>query len=259
MTDFKEFTITMAREAGALLKNKFHEAHTIEYKGEIDIVTEADKMSEDLLITKINQRYPSHAILSEETGAIKKESEYRWIIDPLDGTTNYSHRYPIFCVSIALELKGNIILGVIYNPMSEELFVAEKGAGSFLNGGKLSVSKTTDLSKCMLATGFPYDVRYNKNNNLNYFAAMIKNAQAVRRPGSAALDLAYVAAGCFDGFWELKLNPWDTAAGWLMVTEAGGTVTDLFGASYRFDTPHILASNGLIHEDMISIIKETRS
>jgi myo-inositol-1(or 4)-monophosphatase len=256
MNDYKEFAIAMAREAGALLKDKFNDIHTIEYKGEINIVTEADKASEAMLISNIQKRYPTHAIISEETGGVDNPSPYRWVIDPLDGTTNYSHRYPVFCVSIALELDGSVILGVIYYPMLDELFVAEKGKGAFLNDQKISVSKTTDMSKCLLATGFPYDVRHNKNNNLNYFTAMIMRAQAVRRPGSAALDLAYVAAGRFDGFWELKLNPWDTAAGWLMVTEAGGTVTDLFGTPYHLDTPHILASNGLIHSDMISIIKE---
>ncbi|MBN1664614.1 MAG: inositol monophosphatase [Deltaproteobacteria bacterium] len=256
MSDYREFAVAMAREAGTLLKNKFNDIHTIEYKGEIDIVTEADKASEALLIGNIQKRFPSHAILSEEAGRVENPSPYRWIIDPLDGTTNYSHRYPVYCVSIALELDGQIILGVIYNPMLDELFVAEIGKGAFLNDQKISVSKTTDLSKCLLATGFPYDVRHNKNNNLNYFAAMILKAQAVRRPGSAALDLADVAAGRFDGFWELKLNPWDTAAGWLLVTEAGGTVTNLFGAPYSLDTPHILASNGLIHRDMLSTLEK---
>jgi len=254
MNNYREFAVVMARKAGTLLKSKFNDAHTIEYKGEIDIVTEADKASETLLIATIQKHYPSHAIISEETGGVDQPSPYRWIIDPLDGTTNYSHRYPVFCVSIALELDGHIILGVIYNPMLDELFIAEKGKGAFLNGQKIAVSKTTDLSKCLLATGFPYDVRHNPNNNLNYFAAMIMRAQAVRRPGSAALDLAYVAAGRFDGFWELKLNPWDTAAGWLLVAEAGGIVTDLFGAPYRLDTPHILASNGFIHGNMVSVL-----
>ena len=182
---------------------------------------------------------------------------FRWIIDPLDGTTNYAHGYPIFCVSIALEVEGEILLGAVYNPMLKELFVAQKGEGASLNGSPIAVSGTTDLAKALLGTGFPYDLRENRNNNMNFFRALAMNAQAVRRAGAAALDLAYVAAGRFDGFWELRPMPWDTAAGWLLVTEAGGVVTDLFGAPYGIHSPHILAGNGAINGQMLRIIAET--
>ncbi|MBW2649040.1 MAG: inositol monophosphatase [Deltaproteobacteria bacterium] len=254
MTEYGEFAISMARVAGSLLKDRFRKNHEIDYKGEIDIVTEADKMSEKILITEISRKFPDHNILSEESAEIKKGSRYRWIIDPLDGTTNYAHEFPVFCVSIALEKDGKVITGVIYNPVSEELFVTEKGEGAFMNGSSISVSKTTKISESLLATGFPYDIRRDPNNNINYFDGMALEAQAIRRAGSAALDLAYTAAGRFDGFWELKLHPWDTAAGWLLVNEAGGTITDISGDNYRLDSPGILASNGKIHDSMICIL-----
>ncbi len=251
MPEQGDFAISIAREAGALLKDRFKEKHKIDYKGEIDIVTEADRMSEEVLISKISRRFPDHSILSEEAAEIERASRYRWVIDPLDGTTNYAHGFPMFCVSIALEKDGQIITGVIYNPVSDELFVAGKGEGAFLDGCRISVSGTTQISESLLATGFPYDIRRDPNNNINYFSGMALKAQAIRRAGSAALDLAYTAAGRFDGFWELKLHPWDTAAGWLLVSEAGGVVTDISGGDYYIDSPSILASNGKIHDDMI--------
>ncbi len=254
MTEYGEFAISIARTAGAVLKDRFKENHEIDYKGEIDIVTEADRMSEKILITEISRKFPYHNILSEESTEIKKGSRYRWIIDPLDGTTNYAHGFPVFCVSIALEKDGEVRTGVIYNPISEELFVAEKGEGAFVNGSGISVSGTTEISGSLLATGFPYDIRRDPNNNINYFNEMALEAQAIRRAGSAALDLAYTAAGRFDGFWELKLHPWDTAAGWLLVDEAGGTITDISGNSYHLDSPSMLASNGKIHDRMIRIL-----
>ncbi|MBW2557233.1 MAG: inositol monophosphatase [Deltaproteobacteria bacterium] len=254
MTEYGEFAISIARMAGAVLKDRFSESHEIDYKGEIDLVTEADRMSEKILITEISRKFSDHNILSEESTEIKKGSRYRWIIDPLDGTTNYAHGFPVFCVSIALEKDGAVRTGVIYNPISEELFVAEKGEGAFMNGSSISVSKTTKISRSLLATGFPYDIWRNPNNNINYFGGMALEAQAIRRAGSAALDLAHTAAGRFDGFWELKLHPWDTAAGWLLVNEAGGTITDIFGNPYRLDSPGILASNGKIHDSMIRIL-----
>ncbi len=254
MTEYGKFATAIARVAGSLLKDRFSENHEVDYKGEIDIVTEADRMSEKILITEIGRKFPDHNILSEESREIKKGSRYRWIIDPLDGTTNYAHGFPVFCVSIALEKEGEIITGVVYNPVSEELFVAEKGEGAFMNGSSISVSKTTKISRSLLATGFPYDIWRDPNNNINYFGGMALEAQAIRRAGSAALDLAHTAAGRFDGFWELKLHPWDTAAGWLLVNEAGGTITDIFGNPYRLDSPGILASNGKIHDSMIRIL-----
>ena len=255
MNKYREFTTTIAKEAGIFLKKRFNEKHTVNYKGEIDIVTEVDKMAEEMLISRIDEKFPHHDILAEESTETDKGSEFRWIIDPLDGTTNYAHGYPVFCVSIALEKENEIIIGVIYDPMLEEIFVAEKGKGAFLNSKRISVSKTVELPKSLLATGFPYDIRTNPDNNLNYFNEMATKVLAIRRAGSAALDLAYMAAGRFDGFWELRLNPWDTAAGWLLVEEAGGLVTDIFGKDYHLKSPHILTSNGKIHGEMINVFK----
>jgi myo-inositol-1(or 4)-monophosphatase len=256
MLQWKLFAVDLARKAGALLKEKFNQKHEIHYKGEINLVTEADKMSEDLIIAAISQSFPDHGILSEESPAIPGAGKLRWIIDPLDGTTNYAHRYPVFCVSIALENDGEIVLGVVYDPMRDEMFVSVRGEGAYLNGKKLAVSSLKDISHSLLATGFPYDIRESKENNLDYFNAMAINVQAIRRAGAAALDLAYLAAGRFDGFWELKLKPWDTAAGCLMVEEAGGVVSDLFGKKWNIFSTNVLASNGLIHKKMIDIFRQ---
>lgn len=259
MDDYLSFATAIAREAGLLLKDRLDDRHDIDFKGEIDIVTEADRMSEALILSAIHCQYPGHDILAEESSATRNGSSFRWIIDPLDGTTNYAHGYPVFCVSIALEIEGEVRLGVIYNPMLEELFATEKGGGAYLNGRQLSVSGTDILSYGLLATGFPYDIRTSKDNNVNYFIGMAKKARAVRRAGSAALDLAYVAAGRFDGFWELKLKPWDTAAGCLMVEEAGGMVTDLFGQPFQLQSPHILASNARLHQGMMSVFRQAET
>ena len=255
MRELKNFAMNMAREAGNLLKEKFNSKHEIHYKGEINLVTEADKMSEDLIIAALSSNFPDHGILSEESPAQNSQSMLRWIIDPLDGTTNYAHGYPVFCVSIALENKGVIVLGVIYDPLREDMFVAEGGKGAYLNGKKLKVSPTATLSRSLLATGFPYDIRLSKDNNLNYFNLMAVEAQAIRRAGAAALDLAYLACGRFDGFWELKLMPWDMAAGCLMVEESGGVISDMFGGKWDISSPNVLVSNGLIHEQMINVFK----
>ena len=254
MLNLKSFAVDLARRAGVLLKKKFSQKHKIHYKGKINIVTEADKMSEDLIIESIIRKFPDHGILSEESPAITGAGKMRWIIDPLDGTTNYAHGFPVFCVSIALECDGDIVLGVIYDPMREELFSTIRGKGAYLNGKKLEVSSIKDISRSLLATGFPYDIRDSKENNLDYFNLMAMNVQAIRRAGAAALDLAYLAAGRFDGFWELKLKPWDTAAGCLMVEESGGLVSDLFGKKWNIYSPHVLASNGLIHKKMIKVL-----
>lgn len=255
--DYRRCMASVAVEAGTLLREKLYDRHTVQYKGEINLVTEADRLSETLIMERIRQSFPGHDILAEESPETANGSGFRWIIDPLDGTTNYAHGYPIFCVSIALEIAGEIRLGAVYNPMLAELFTVERGAGAFLNGSRISVSPTADLNKALLATGFPYDIREDRNNNMNYFMAMAMNAQAVRRGGSAALDLAYVAAGRFDGFWELKLMPWDTAAGWLLITEAGGSVTDLSGGPYGLCSPHMLAGNGLVNHEMLRILSHT--
>lgn len=255
MQQLKDFAVDLAHDAGALLMKKFAQSLEIHYKGDINLVTEADKMSENLIIDAIRQNFPDHGILSEESPAILDGSSYRWIIDPLDGTTNYAHGYPVFCVSIALEKEGEIILGVIYDPTRQDTFVAERGKGAYLNGKRLAVSATPDLNRSLLATGFPYDIRQSKENNLNYFNVMAKEVQAIRRAGAAALDIAYVAAGRFDGFWELKLQPWDMAAGCLIVEEAGGEITDIMGSRWNMLSPNILVSNGRIHEPMIAVFR----
>jgi len=258
MNAFIEFAVQTAREAGKLLKCRLNTPHTIDYKGVINLVTEADRMSEALILDRIQKRFPDHSVLAEESPESTGGSEYRWIVDPLDGTTNYAHGYPVFCVSIALEQRGCIIAGVVYNPMMDELFLAEQGKGSWLNGQRISVSGTPDLSRSLVATGFPYDIRESEMNNLDYFNSMVKQVQAIRRAGSAALDMAYVAAGRFDGFWELKLMPWDTAAASLLIREAGGSVSDLFGHDFSLDAPHVLASNGKIHPQLISALQKSR-
>lgn len=254
MRNLKSFAVGIARNAGALLKKKFNKTHAIQYKGDINIVTEADKMSEHLIIKSIRRNFPDHGILSEESPAIAGAGKIRWIVDPLDGTTNYAHGYPVFCVSIALERDGNVVLGVIYDPMRDDLFSAVRGKGAYLNSKKLSVSSIRDISRSLLATGFPYDIRESRDNNLDYFNRMAVKVQAIRRAGAAALDLAYLAAGRFDGFWELKLKPWDTAAGCLMVEEAGGRISDLSGKKWNIASPGVLASNGLIHQKMLDVL-----
>ncbi|MBE0559139.1 MAG: inositol monophosphatase [Proteobacteria bacterium] len=252
--EHRQFLAKVIVEAGGLLRERFEDLHEVRYKGEINLVTEADLLSEALIAERIRRSFPGHDILAEESPETKHGSCFRWIIDPLDGTTNYAHGYPIFCVSIALEVEGEILLGAVYNPMLKELFVAQKGEGASLNGIPISVSRTADLAKGLLGTGFPYDLRENRNNNMNYFKALAMSTQAIRRAGAAALDLAYLAAGRFDGFWELRPMPWDAAAGWLLVTEAGGVVTDLHGAPYGLHSPHILAGNGFLNEQMLAVI-----
>jgi myo-inositol-1(or 4)-monophosphatase len=254
MLSLRKFAEQTAQKAGILLKEKLNKKHEIYYKGEINLVTEADKMSEDLIVTAIRRNYADHGILAEESPAIAGSGKFRWIIDPLDGTTNYAHGYPVFCVSIALEDDGIVIIGVIYDPMRDEMFTAVCGEGAYLNGNRLKVSSATDISRSLLATGFPYDIRKSKKNNIDYFISMAKRAQAVRRAGAAALDLAYVAAGRFDGFWELKLMPWDMAAGVLMVKESGGTISDTAGKEWYLTSPDVVASNGFIHQQMIKVL-----
>jgi myo-inositol-1(or 4)-monophosphatase len=257
MHSYRKFIEETARAAGALLREKIDDRHTVQYKGEINLVTEADHLSEALIVERIRRTFPDHDILAEESPETANGSGFRWIIDPLDGTTNYAHGYPVFCVSIALEAEGKILFGSVYNPMLDEMFTAEREAGAFLNGRRLRVSRTAELSRSLLATGFPYDIRKERNNNINFFEVMALNTQAVRRAGSAALDMAYVAAGRFDGFWELKLMPWDTAAAWLLIEEAGGIVTDLHGDPFHLHSPHIIAANNLIHAEISRILAGT--
>ncbi|MCX7981298.1 MAG: inositol monophosphatase [Syntrophales bacterium] len=249
------FALAVANRAGQLLKERFGLRHQVEFKGEVNLVTETDRMSEDLIISAIKEKWPDHDVMAEERPYRAQGAPWRWIVDPLDGTTNYAHGFPFFCVSIAWEFEQEVIGGVVYNPLLEEVFVVEKGRGVFLNGRRLMVSTVDDLSHALLATGFPYDIRETSEDNIKEFSLMAKKAQAIRRAGSAALDLAYVAAGRLDGFWELKLSPWDTAAGALMVKEAGGIVTDLEGHEHTLSTPHIVASNGRIHAQMLKWLK----
>ncbi len=252
--EIRKVAIEAALEAGALLKGRLGHAGRVDFKGEVDIVTEMDRRSEGLIVERIRREFPGHGIIAEESDERKAASGYRWIIDPLDGTTNYSHGFPVFCVSIGFEAEGEVILGVVYNPMLDELFVAEKGRGALLNNAPISVSRTASLGRSLLATGFPYDLRTASANNFDLFRNFSLRAQAIRRAGSAALDLCYVASGRFDGFWEMKLSAWDTAAGTLMVTEAGGRVTDFDGGLYSNFKPRCLASNGLIHEEMMEVL-----
>lgn len=243
-----------ARMAGELLMKQFGACQRVDHKGEIDLVTETDWRSEKAIVEALRAAYPGHSILTEEGTEQGGDGRFRWIVDPLDGTTNYAHGYPCFCVSIAVENEGEIVLGAIYNPVLEEMFAAQKGRGATLNGQSLAVSQTQHLTDSLLATGFPYDIRRSQANNLDHFAHFALRAQAIRRAGSAALDLCYVAAGRFDGFWEMRLAPWDVAAGGLMVAEAGGVVTDFAGGRFMIDGGEILASNGRIHSQMVEVL-----
>jgi myo-inositol-1(or 4)-monophosphatase len=255
MDNFLDAPIEIAHEAGALLNSFFEGPIEIQYKGPMDVVTEADRRSEALITKRLSQEFPDHGIVAEEGGGHKGSSDYCWYVDPLDGTTNFAHRFPAFCVSLGLARRNEVIAGVIYDPFHRELYTAERGAGAFLNGRRLSVSKTDDLAEGLVATGFP---PYASDHELNiqYYFRFTQACHGVRRAGSAALDLCSVAAGRFEGFWELKLNPWDKAAGVLMVTEAGGRVTDLSGGPFKLLENEVFASNSLVHDSMLQIFSE---
>jgi myo-inositol-1(or 4)-monophosphatase len=249
--EFLPATAEIAREAGALLMDYFRRRVSVEYKGEADLVTEADRESESLIRDRIRNFWPSHDILGEEQGLVDTGSEYRWYVDPLDGTTNFAHGFPVFSVSMALEHRGKRIAGVIYDPTRDELFAAAQGGGAYLNGKKIHVSSIGNLSETLVATGFPSHKRH-KNPNIFFYHQITLRTHGVRRAGSAALDLCAVACGRFDGFWEFNLNPWDTAAGVLMVEEAGGTVTDFHGVPFQLARRETLASNGLVHAALLA-------
>ena len=255
MKDFLAVAVEAARKAGGILKENLHGTREITYKGDINLVTEMDTRSERAVVGTLRASFPDHGIIAEEETTIRNGSGYTWIIDPLDGTTNYAHGYPCFSVSIALEHEGDVITGVVYDPMRDELFTAQKGQGAYLNGKRIKVSIVDTLIKSLLATGFPYDRKVSEKNNLDYFHDLLMASQEVRRDGSAALDLCSVAAGRFDGFWELKLKPWDVAAGSLIVCEAGGRVTDLSGNTFDIFADEVLASNGIIHGQMVEILR----
>jgi myo-inositol-1(or 4)-monophosphatase len=253
---YLEVAIAAAKEAGWIQMLHFRHFHKVEYKGEINPVSEVDKLCEKAVAQIISNTFPGHDLLTEESTFQGKGSSFKWIIDPIDGTTNYIHGFPFFCVSIGVEIEGEVKLGVVYDPLLDELFQAETGKGAFLNGDRISVSRNQVLDRSFLTTGFPYDVREHADFYLRFFRQFMTNSVAIRRPGSAALDLCYVAAGRFDGFWELKLHAWDVAAGSLIVTEAGGRVTDFQGGPFNIYSEEILASNGLIHQEMLQVIQE---
>ncbi|HEY6270930.1 MAG TPA: inositol monophosphatase family protein [Terriglobales bacterium] len=239
----------LAREAGALLLSCFGKV-AIEYKGEVDLVTQADRRSEQLIVGRIRELWPDHDLIGEEGSRRETNSEFRWYVDPLDGTTNFAHGYPVFCVSLALEHKGERIAGVIYDPCRDEMFAAEKGSGARLNGRPIHVSNIARLAESLVGTGFPSHKRH-KNPNIHFYHQITLRTHGVRRAGSAALDLCSVAAGRYDGFWEFNLNPWDTAAGVLLAEEAGGRVSNFSGGPFHIDSREVLASNGLIHQEML--------
>jgi myo-inositol-1(or 4)-monophosphatase len=241
----------IAREAGSLLMDYFQQHVKIEYKGEVDLVTVADRKSEGLILDRIRQQFPAHDVMGEEGGRIDSGSDYKWYVDPLDGTTNFAHGFPVFCVSLAVEYRGERIAGVIYDPSRDEMFAAERGGGARLNGQTIRVSATARLAECLVATGFPSHKRH-KNPNIYFYHQLTLRTHGVRRAGSAALDLCCVASGRFDGFWEFNLNPWDTAAGVLMVEEAGGRVTNFSGGPFQLSSQETLASNGLVHEALVA-------
>jgi len=251
------FAVETAREAGQILLEKFGRKINISKKGDINLVTEADLASEKLIIEKIRSRHPKHAILAEESGeAVIEggEKTWKWIIDPLDGTTNYAHGYPCFCVTLALEHNGEIVVGVTFDPTRDELFAAEKGHGATLNNKPIRVSETEKLSESLIITGFPYDFKQ-KEDFAKHLHDFLLKSRGVRRDGSAAIDMAYVACGRFDGFWEEGLNAWDVAAGVLLIEEAGGRVSYYDDTKFSIYAPPICADNGLIHAEMLAILK----
>jgi len=254
--EYLELAVEVATSAGKLLREGIDKIAWVKHKGEINLVTEMDVKSEEFIKERILRACPGHQILAEESDIPKKQAAYRWIVDPLDGTMNYAHGYPIFCVSVALEIEGVVEVGAVYDPMLDELFTGKRGGGAMMNGESIAVSETDDLNDSLVATGFSYDIRTSRANNIDNWNAMILRAQAVRRAGSASLDLCYTAMGRFDGFWELKLNPWDVAAGALFVQEAGGTLSRLGGEPFSIYSQETVASNGKIHSQMIEILRK---
>ena len=262
--EFANVADGIAREAGALLRKFYEKGVAMEYKGDVDLVTEADRASEQMLRERLKAAFPSHGIYGEEGTRERLESEYRWYVDPLDGTTNFAHGFPAFCVVLGLEHRpaglaadadGEMIAGVIYDPLRDEMFMAERGKGAFLNGRAIHVSTTKKLEESLTATGFPSRKRHS-SPNIYFYQEITLRSHGVRRAGSAALDLAYVACGRLDGFWEFNLNPWDTSAGVLLVTEAGGTVTHFDGSRFTLDSREVLATNGLVQGEMTHIFTE---
>jgi myo-inositol-1(or 4)-monophosphatase len=257
MDDLRKVLLEATREAGKIILHYFNGVFKIDHKeGVNNLVTEVDKLSEDKIIEVIRASYPSHTIISEEVGELLKPSDYQWIIDPIDGTVNFAHGIPICCVSIGLMYDGELVLGAVYNPMMDELFFAEKGKGATLNGTPIKVSTKSDFKQACLVTGFPYKWPEGAVHPIKVFERFVLEGLPIRRLGSAAIDLCWVACGRFDGFWEYNLNEWDVAAGYLIVIEAGGKVTDFDGSPYNVFEKQTLATNGLIHDDMLETIRK---
>lgn len=255
MKKLLSLTKKMAMDAGNYQVAELHKKRTIEYKSKFNMVTEVDKECERRIVAQIRESFPDHDILAEEGSKKNSNSEWLWVIDPLDGTTNYSHRYPLFCVSIALLHKGEAVMGVVYEPNRRELFTAIKGEGAYLNEEKIRVSETKEVTSSMIATGFAYNFTEIERNNVAEFNRFIKKCHAIRRDGVAAVDLCYIACGRYDGFWELYLQPWDIAAGALIVKEAGGEVSLFDGRPLDIFDVEIVASNGQVHQEMLEIIR----
>jgi len=255
MPSYLETSVEIAREAGALLSKYFERRVSFELKGEHDLVTEADRASERLVIERLSAHFPSHSIVAEEGGGHIGSSEYCWYVDPLDGTTNFAHGFPMYNITMALEQSGELIAGVIFDPEHNEMFTAERGSGAYLNNRRIRVSKVNRLENTLVATGFPSKKRH-ENVNIHFYYQLAMLTHGVRRAGSAALDLAYVASGRLDGFWEFGLNPWDMAAGILLITEAGGKCSDMKDGPVNLRGPHLLADNGLVHQQILDLFGE---
>ena len=255
MASFSETAAEIAREAGALVANYLERHIGFELKGDYDLVTEADRASERLIVERLRSHFPAHAIVAEEGGGQAGASEYRWYVDPLDGTTNFAHGFPAFNVTMGLERSGEVIAGVVFDPLRNEMFTAERGSGAFLNGRRIHVSKAARIEDSLVATGFPSRKRH-QNVNVHFYYQLAMLSHGVRRAGAAALDLAYVACGRLDAFWEFSLHPWDMAAGELLVREAGGVCSDMHGGPLSLRGPHVLADNGAIHAEMVELFAE---
>jgi myo-inositol-1(or 4)-monophosphatase len=255
MAEFLETAAGIAREAGALIAGYQARGIGFELKGDYDLVTEADRASERLIVERLSSHFPNHSIVAEEGGGQERSSEYRWYVDPLDGTTNFAHGFPMFNVTLALERAGELIAGVVYHPIHDEMFAAEKSGGAYLNNRRIHVSKTARVADALVATGFPSRKRH-ENVNVHFYYQLAMMSHGVRRAGAAALDLAYVACGRLDAFWEFGLNPWDMAAGVLLVREAGGMSSDMRGGPFSLKGPHMLSDNSLIHQPMLDVFAE---
>ncbi len=255
MASYLETAMEIAREAGGLLANYFERRVGFELKGEYDLVTEADRASENLVVERLRSHFPSHSVVAEEGTGHHSSKEYCWYVDPLDGTTNFAHGFPVYNVTLALEQAGELVAGCIFDPTRQEMFAAERGAGAYLNNRRIRVSKVSKLEETLVATGFPSRRRH-ANLNIHFYYQLAMFTHGVRRAGSAALDLAYVASGRLDAFWEFNLNPWDVAAGILLIREAGGKVSDMEGQAVSLRGPHILADNGLVHDRVLELFGE---